>query len=65
MITTDRAIMIVWFTPSRIVGLRERELHLAQQLTRACDRTTRPASTISFGTWRIPRFVSRIPTGRA
>ena len=32
MITTDRTIMIVWFTPSRIEALAERQLHLAQEL---------------------------------
>ena len=34
MMTTDRTIMIVWFTPSRIDGSGQRELHLAQQLPR-------------------------------
>ena len=29
------------------------------------DPNASPASTISFGTWRMPRFVSRIPTGSA
>ena len=32
MITTESTIMMVWFTPSMIEGLRQRQLHLAQQL---------------------------------
>ena len=46
-------------------GLRQRELHLAQDLpTRGAERPRRPRRS-SSGTLRIPRLVSRIAGGRA
>ena len=44
---------------------RERHLHLPEQSAIRSLRTPRAASTISVGTWRIPRSVSRIAGGSA
>ena len=59
MITTDRTIMIVWFTPSRIDGFARGSWTLPSSC-REVDPKATPASTISFGTCRMPRFVRRI-----
>ena len=64
MITTESAIMIVWFTPSRIEG-RASGSCTFRRSCRGVDPYACAASTISFGTWRIPRSVSRIAGGSA
>ena len=53
MITTDRTIMIVWFTPSRIVGLASGSCTFRSSCIDV-DPYASPASTISLGTCRMP-----------
>ena len=64
MMTTENTMMIVWFTPSRIEG-RASGTCTFQSVCDPFAPYASAASTVSFGTWRIPRLVSRMPGGSA
>jgi hypothetical protein len=58
------AIMIVWLTPTMIAGLARGSCTFRRSCRSVTPKAT-PASTVSAGTWRMPRLVSRIAGGNA
>ena len=60
--TIDSDSMIAWLTPAMIEGIAFGICTLNSSC-RSVQPKARPASTISFGTWRMPRLVSRTAGG--
>ena len=64
MTTMPSAMLIVWLMPVTIDGIACGSCTLVSSWRRD-DPNMRPASTVSWGTWRMPSAVSRTTGGSA